>query len=393
MKATLAAICSHIVDCEHKTAPIDESGAYFAVGTPAMRGNVINYSEARRISAETYSAWTRRLTPKAGDLLFAREAPVGPVVRIPPEENVAPGQRTVLLRVDPLFASPDFLFYWLSSPVQQDRILSLGAGSTVAHLNVADVRALGIELPELAQQQAIAEVLGALDDKIAANTKLVAVHAKLSQTLYSTLAGSPTQRVHLSEAVTTQYGLTASASDQDGPRFLRVMDINKQPWIDWSNVPGFTTDQNDISKYLLSAGDIVVARMADPGKAAYIDAGTPPAAFASYLVRLQALNPAHSLFIYHFLCSGAYRNYAEGAMQGSVQKNMNAKVIVNTALNLPEIGLLQKFNEEVGTLRASMHATLSESRALAATRDALLPQLMSGKLRVKDAEKVVGAAV
>ena len=56
--------------------------------------------------------------------------------------------------------------------MQQVRIAALAEGSTVAHLNVADVRTYALPaLPELDQQRAIAEVLGALDDKIAANRK------------------------------------------------------------------------------------------------------------------------------------------------------------------------------------------------------------------------------
>src|SRR4051794_16594609 len=81
---TLADVCSNIVDCAHKTAPIDPDGKYFAVGTPAMRGNRIDYREARPISEATFDAWTTRLRPQEGDLLLAREAPVGPVVQIPP---------------------------------------------------------------------------------------------------------------------------------------------------------------------------------------------------------------------------------------------------------------------------------------------------------------------
>ena len=106
-------LCLNIVDCLHKTAPINELGNYFAVGTPAMRGNSIDYSLARRIDDITFDEWTKRLRPRYGDLLLAREAPVGPVVRIPIEENVAPGQRTVLLRPDTAKVISDYLYYLL----------------------------------------------------------------------------------------------------------------------------------------------------------------------------------------------------------------------------------------------------------------------------------------
>jgi type I restriction enzyme S subunit len=165
----LGAVCLRIVDCEHKTAPIDEGGRFFAVGTPAMKHNRIDYDEARRISKTTFEAWTCRISPQVGDLLLAREAPVGPVVKIPLEENVAPGQRTVLLRPDPGVVDSAFLFYLLTSPRQQELLQVKAAGSIVSHLNVADIRTFPVELPGLTEQRAIAEVLGALDDKIAAN--------------------------------------------------------------------------------------------------------------------------------------------------------------------------------------------------------------------------------
>lgn len=169
---TLADACIAIVDCEHKTAPIDTEGQYFAVGTPAMRGNRIDYREARQVSKETFKTWTRRLAPRLGDLLFAREAPVGPVVRIPETLNVAPGQRTVLLRPDPLSVESDYLFYLLTSPEQQIRLLQKAEGSTVPHLNVADVRSFELPtLPPLDTQKEIAEALRALDDKIESNRR------------------------------------------------------------------------------------------------------------------------------------------------------------------------------------------------------------------------------
>ncbi|WP_292701459.1 hypothetical protein, partial [Microbacterium sp. 69-10] len=121
--------CTHVVDCEHKTAPIDESGEYFAVGTPAMRDHRIDFSEARRISRETFNTWTRRLRPQPGDLLLAREAPVGPVVRLPDSAHVAPGQRTVILRPDLAVTSSRFLYYLLRSPKMQAELLVKAEGS------------------------------------------------------------------------------------------------------------------------------------------------------------------------------------------------------------------------------------------------------------------------
>ncbi len=147
------------MDCEHKSAPILPGGGYWAVGTSAMRAARIDYSRARPISAETFADWTRRLKPRFGDLLLAREAPVGPVVRIPKAENVAPGQRTVLLRPGS-GVDPGYLFALLGSEPVQARLQERAEGSTVRHLNVPDIRALPLPaLPTLEEQRRIAATL------------------------------------------------------------------------------------------------------------------------------------------------------------------------------------------------------------------------------------------
>ena len=54
-----------------------------------------------------------------------------------------------------------------------------------AYINLADIRSLILRLPDLDEQRAIAEVLGALDDKIAANTKIVATIRESMKSLLS----------------------------------------------------------------------------------------------------------------------------------------------------------------------------------------------------------------
>ena len=84
-----------------------------------------------------------------------------------------------------------------------------------------------------------------------------------------------------------RYGYTASAStDEIGPKFLRITDIVPQ-CISWHSVPYCEGNERALEKYLLQAGDIVVARTgATVGYAKQIR--TPEnAVFASYLVRFR----------------------------------------------------------------------------------------------------------
>lgn len=277
-----------------------------------------------------------------------------------------------------------FAYYLLSSlPLNE-----MNNDSAVPGLNRAHAESLEISLPPLLEQRAIAATLGALDDKIESNRRAMAKLDELFHAMWRReYDGVPVETEEpLSEHVTTQYGLTASASsDADGDKFLRVTDINKQNWIDWTRVPFAPTDDSSRAKYSLSKGDLLVARMADPGKSAIYDGG-PIAVFASYLVRLKPSSYEEALFIYGFLKSSEYLDYATGAMTGSVQKNMNAKVIVAASLRWPDSSTLSRFAEHAGPLRDKIAQIVEESSRLSTLRDALLLELLSGRIRTGDLE-------
>jgi type I restriction enzyme S subunit len=151
-----------VIDCEHRTAPRSDPNAAhgYSVGTSNVRGGRITLTSAKPVDEATFLQWTRRAVPQPGDLIFSREAPMGEVGEVPPGIPVCLGQRTVLLRVRKDRIDTRFLKYSLMAPASQQWIAENAAGTTVLHLNVADVRQipLGV-LPPLEEQQRIVEIL------------------------------------------------------------------------------------------------------------------------------------------------------------------------------------------------------------------------------------------
>ncbi|WP_052500572.1 restriction endonuclease subunit S [Arthrobacter sp. SPG23] len=390
MIQTLQEICSHVVDCKNRTAPEDPTGEYFAVGTPAMRGNVINYAEARRISEATFAEWTARLLPREGDILFAREAPVGPVVSIPAGGNVAAGQRTMLLRTDPEKADSDFLRFYLSAPITQARILALAHGSTTPHLRVADVRSFPVDLPPLDEQKAIAEILRPLDDRIAANAKLAQTSALLAQTLF---AGSMRAADHdvalcevtelLSRGVAPKYSDAEDSVVVLNQKCIRDQRVNLDP-----------ARRTLISKVredkMLRMDDVLVNSTGQGtlGRVArWTNSGSVTVDSHITIVRFdeEKVDP---------VCAGmallALQKTIEEMGEGSTgQTELSRTELGKLRMRLPERSLQSELGHRIKAMSEMESSRLSENQTLAATRDTLLPQLMSGKLRVKDAEKVL----
>jgi len=177
-------VCEFIIDAEHKTAPFQNEG-YPNIRTPNIGKGRLILDSVFRVSEETYRGWTKRAIPQANDLILAREAPVGNVAIIPENELVCLGQRTVLLRPDIQKVSPPFLCYFILGDDMQNLMLGKSGGSTVAHLNMKDIRALELgQLPPLPTQQKIAAILSAYDDLIENNLRRIRLLEETAQHLY-----------------------------------------------------------------------------------------------------------------------------------------------------------------------------------------------------------------
>ena len=133
-------VCDLIVDCEHKTAPISDTG-YPSIRTPNIGKGQLILDNVNKVSKEIYERWTRRATPREGDLILAREAPAGNVGVIPKGERVCLGQRTVLIRPKDDI-NPSFLAMLLLHPIVRSRLLAKSSGVTVPHVNLRDIRGL-----------------------------------------------------------------------------------------------------------------------------------------------------------------------------------------------------------------------------------------------------------
>lgn len=394
-EVTLAEVCAQVVDCEHRTAPAAACGQEygFVVGTPSIRNGRLLLDNARRISRDTYRLWTARSVPQEGDIILTREAPVGEVAFVDGTVPLCLGQRTVLLRPDPLRVIPRFLHYLLQSPQVRHSMLARSEGSTVSHLNVAAIRELRLpSLPRMQEQLAVAAVLQALDDKIAVNERIIRTVLELGQTQYALSSLSDGWRsVQLADAARWLSGGTPKTSE---PSYWG----GELPWISASSLTTPWLDDSD-------------RRVTDLG--AQNGTRVIPSGSIVFVVRGMSLK----------------REFRIGIAQREVSFGQDCKALIPheevsgdvlfhaIRYRSPEIidlvdeaghGTGRLSTDRIGGLTVRLPATNShpiaaalksmnqlcamrqkETRMLASLRGSLLPRLMSGEIRVREAERVV----
>lgn len=404
---------------------------YREAGVPFLRSmNVdpfrINRIDLKYISPE-FHARIKKSRLRAGDVVIVRTGDPGKAAVVPDWMHDGNCSDLVIARPGPE-VDAEYLCYYVNA-VSHHIVNEHAVGAVQQHFNVGSAKGLKLPLPPVSEQRAIARVLGRLDDKIELNRRMNRTLEDLARGLFRSwfvdfdpvtrngsakapaapaglfpkrLVDSPLGPIpegwrvgRVAELCTTQYGYTASASeDTFGPRMLRVTDMNKEPWIEWTGVPRCRIDDHLLPRYALKLGDILVSRMADPGKAAIVEEVRPEGAvFASYLIRLATRSIAASYYLFYYLWSNQYLDYVDSVSGGTVQKNMNAQLITAAQMVIAPDEIADEFARMVRPWRARIAANLLEARSLAALRDALLPQLLSGELRLCEAEKTVEVAV
>ncbi|WP_329526656.1 hypothetical protein [Streptomyces sp. NBC_01462] len=156
----VSAACSTIVDCVNKTAPVSEKATqYRMIRTSNIRNGEVDLTETFSVELPVFMEWNRRGTPRNGDILFTREAPLGQVGMLRTDAPVFLGQRIMLYRADENVIKKELLlFNFLGTHIDRQLRL-LGAGSLHEHMRVGDGLKLQIYCPPRAQQdELVAEI-------------------------------------------------------------------------------------------------------------------------------------------------------------------------------------------------------------------------------------------
>ena len=175
-----------LIDCEHRTPPASSNGAgYPYVAIPQLKEGRLDLSEARRISREHFVEWTRKANPQANDVILSRRCNPGETAVVPEGLDCALGQNLVLLRADEAKMFPPFLRWLVRGRDWWEQIGKfLNVGAVFDSLTCAEIPNFRLPIPPIDEQRVIASVLGALDDKIELNRRMNATLEAMARALF-----------------------------------------------------------------------------------------------------------------------------------------------------------------------------------------------------------------
>jgi len=295
-----------------------------------------------------------------------------------------------------------FLYYLLSSDAFIDSTITASKGTKMPRGDKEAMLRYSFELPPLPVQRRIAGILSAYDELMENSQRRIRLLEAMARALYREWfvhfrfpghekhprVASPRGDIpqgwevkKLADFVTTKYGYTESTNVEPvGPKYLRGMDINKTSFIDWSEVPYCPISPEDHEAYRLRVGDVVVIRMADPGKVGIVEQEVD-AVFASYLIRVAPKDSRLSpYFLFYLMESAEYYAFITGASTGTTRKSASAGVIAEYQFVLPPQKLVEQFERRVSEIRSLLTTLLKKTVNLRRTRDLLLPRLLSGQV-------------
>lgn len=171
-KVPIESLCIGIYDGPHATPPKSDSGAVF-LGISNFSNGRLDLSNIRYISEDDLPKWTKRVTPKAHDIVFSYEATLNLYAIIPEGFYGCLGRRMALIRPDESKVDYKFLYYYMYSSQWREEIERHKVnGSTVDRIPLVSFPSFTVNLPSTATQKYIAEILSVLDEKIELNNKI-----------------------------------------------------------------------------------------------------------------------------------------------------------------------------------------------------------------------------
>ncbi len=381
---------------------------------------------------------------RPGDVVFTQRGTLGQVSVVPSVkfDRYLVSQSQMKLTVNRELADPLFIYYVFSTAGQRDYIRQNAIQTGVPHTNLGILRRTPVLLPPLPEQRAITHILGTLDDKIELNQRMNETLEAMARALFNSwfMNFDPVRA-------------KAEGRDPDLPKPLADLFPARLVDSELGEIPdGWGVDvlenalgelevggrpKGGVSGYAegvpsIGAESIVGLGLFDYSKTKYVpreyfdemtkghvrsrdvllykDGGRPGEfephvtlvgdgfpyrifAINEHVYRLRAKATLGQNFLFFWISSDLVMEEMRIKGTGVAIPGLNSTQVKSLTTLLPRGAVVRAFDAIADRWISRVLANCNEARTLAAARDTLLPKLISGELRVGDAERLAAAVL
>lgn len=310
-------------------------------------------------------------------------------------------------------------FYYLLATLDFNEVAS---GSALPYLTVRDLSKIAVSVPPLPEQRAIASVLSALDDKIELNRKMNATLEAMARALFRdwfvdfgpTRAKMQGRPPYLAPEIWSLFpdrlddegkpegwamGTLGDVADTNGASWTAKNHPDEVEYVDLSNTKWGTIETSaklpwekapSRARRIARAGDTIIGTTR-PGNGSFAYIAKDGLTVSTGFAVLTPKRPEFRDFVYVAASDPEnirrLANLADG--HGGAYPAVRPAEVSDTRVVIPPDDVIDVFANVTSPLRARIEFNKSENKTLAQTRDLLLPRLMSGELRVAEAERLV----
>lgn len=271
---------------------------------------------------------------------------------------------------------PDYMMLWFSRP-EFDRYARYKSHGSVREIfDWDELCMVELPVPPIEKQREIVAAYKAITDRIELKKKINENLAAQMRVYFKEYTEKSTTTGKLKDYAVMQYGYTETATTKPvGPKFLRITDI-AQSYIDWNSVPYCQISMENHPKYVLSEGDVVVARTgATVGYAKMIGRNIPDSVFASFLVRIRPIDDEYKYYFGLTITSSEFLEFVQTNAGGSAQPQANPPLLGEYEFSIPTKQSLSEFNIKIVAFLSAIECNEAEISKLNEVRNTIVTML------------------
>jgi len=429
---TLGDLCKLITDGKHGDCENEADSGFYFLSVKDVLDNRLVYENARQITEADFLETHRRTSLEPGDVLFTNTGTIGRMAIAPdhPRTCQTTFQKSVaILKPRRNLVEPHFLYYLLH--FDNARLSDFAAGTTQKNLLLKDLRSFTVRIPPLPEQRAIAHILGTLDDKIELNRGMNGTLEGMARALFQSWfvdfdpvrAKAEGRAPNLPKPIANLFPDSFQDSELgEIPKGWKVETLgNLIEMVKGRSYKSEELVESDTALVTLKsfargggyrpdglksfAGTYKPEQVVKPGELVIACTDVTQAAevigrpaivrgMGNFQVLVASLDtlivrPSSSgmtrAFLYFLGGTGAFIAHTYAHTSGTTVLHLAKEAVPSFMFPCPSTQLIEKFDSMASIVLNRIQGIEEESSTLSSLRDALLPKLISGELRVGDA--------